>query len=321
MLRTIILLIGIFGASFAISAQETDNTATETLIHIAPQTQECTGVGLQDCLIVRFEDDDFLSYFYDSINGFEFEAGFEYTLNVSITERENPPADASSLQYDLIEVVQQFPAGINNKLWQLQVLNGVEIEDPTQYDLILLDDGLAIQADCNRVRADIELEPFSIETTISTRAACAPDSLEGEYLQALNNAIMYSIENGELLIQNPEGMLRFAPPSITDITWQLDSATRDDISITADDVVYSLQFVDDRASMIIACNQAGADVLMDGAIIEFGELETEEELCEDDPLSGLFPPTEVSYAINADNQLILESTDGTRYIFNATVTE
>ncbi|MGB7337850.1 MAG: DUF4377 domain-containing protein [Phototrophicaceae bacterium] len=322
MLRTIILLIAIFGASFTISAQETDNTATETIIHVAPITQPCVGVAPQDCLVVRFEEEDYLSFFYDAIEGFDFEAGYEYTLSVRITEIDNPPADASSLQYELIDVLQQFPADISNKLWELQTFDDRDIELASRYDLIILEDGMAIKADCNRVRADYELEPFRIETTISTLAMCAPDTIEGEYLQALNNAIMFSVENGTLLIQSPTGLLRFAPPIISDLTWQLETATRDDVAITPDDATfYTMQFVGEAVFMTVACNQAFAIASVDGAVMNLSEIETEEELCDNDLLAGLFPPIAFTYAVNSENQLILETVDGTRYTFNATVDE
>jgi len=47
-------------------------------------------------------------YFYDSIEGFEYEEGFQYDLDVLINAIENPPADASSIRYQLIRLIRKF---------------------------------------------------------------------------------------------------------------------------------------------------------------------------------------------------------------------
>ena len=47
--------------------------------------------------------------FYDQIEGFNYEEGYEYEIVVEVTKVENPPADASSLKYTLIEVVSKTP--------------------------------------------------------------------------------------------------------------------------------------------------------------------------------------------------------------------
>lgn len=48
--------------------------------------------------------------FYDQIQGFEFEPGFTYELRVRVSNVDHPPADASSLRYELVEVVDKRPA-------------------------------------------------------------------------------------------------------------------------------------------------------------------------------------------------------------------
>ena len=52
-------------------------------------------------------------YFYDEIEGFNYQPGFVYELNVKKETLENPPQDGSSFNYDLINIVskEKVPEG------------------------------------------------------------------------------------------------------------------------------------------------------------------------------------------------------------------
>jgi len=47
---------------------------------------------------------------YDSIQGFEYEEGFTYRLLVKRNYIPNPPADGSSIEYELIRIVEKKKA-------------------------------------------------------------------------------------------------------------------------------------------------------------------------------------------------------------------
>ncbi|MCP4420550.1 MAG: META domain-containing protein [Chloroflexi bacterium] len=79
----------------------------QVTMYVGSETVECVGVGPQICLLVKFDKETEWEFFYDGIAGFEHEPGFEYELLVTKTEIENPPADASSIQYELVEVVSK----------------------------------------------------------------------------------------------------------------------------------------------------------------------------------------------------------------------
>ncbi len=76
---------------------------------------DCVGVAKQQCMLVKENLDDDWEFFYDAIEGFEFEQGFVYNLKIKVTEIENPPADASSLKYSLVEILEKQ---ISNELKQ-----------------------------------------------------------------------------------------------------------------------------------------------------------------------------------------------------------
>jgi hypothetical protein len=79
-------------------------------LHVGPQTVDCVGVGPQQCLLVKERSTDQWTYFYDSIQGFTFEPGYLYVLQVRRRTVRNPPADGSSAEYHLLKVVSREPA-------------------------------------------------------------------------------------------------------------------------------------------------------------------------------------------------------------------
>ena len=83
-----------------------DSTDT-TRLWIGPERVECEGVAPMMCLQVAESEDGDYQLFYDTIEGFDYQEGTSYVIDVSITEVENPPADASSLQYTLVEIVEE----------------------------------------------------------------------------------------------------------------------------------------------------------------------------------------------------------------------
>ncbi len=76
-------------------------------VYIAANLVDCQGVGTQKCMLVKENKNDKWEYFYDSINGFTYESGYEYMLEVEIASVNNPPADGSSLAYTLKKIISK----------------------------------------------------------------------------------------------------------------------------------------------------------------------------------------------------------------------
>ena len=74
---------------------------------IASETTIGYGVVPQTCLLVKEGDADGWSLFYSSIEGFNYEPGYEYSVQIEKTAVENPPADGSSIRYKLIKVISK----------------------------------------------------------------------------------------------------------------------------------------------------------------------------------------------------------------------
>ena len=96
------------GGSSTETAVDTDQVTTGgdiLTVKVGPQKVSCIGVVPQECLVVNDE------FFYDEINGFNFESGFSYVLKIrksnAFPEGVQAPADASIYVYDLVEVVEK----------------------------------------------------------------------------------------------------------------------------------------------------------------------------------------------------------------------
>lgn len=83
--------------------------ATETL-YVKDQLADCIGVAPMKCMQVRSQPGESWSFFYQQIEGFTFEPGYNYQLEVTKEKLTNVPADASSLRYQLIKVVSKEAA-------------------------------------------------------------------------------------------------------------------------------------------------------------------------------------------------------------------
>lgn len=86
------------------SLSEASPSEAKTLF-VHEERVDCEGVAPRRCLQVRESESEEWTYFYSTIEGFDYEEGTRYELLVSIEEVPNPPADASSLRYTLVEIV------------------------------------------------------------------------------------------------------------------------------------------------------------------------------------------------------------------------
>ena len=83
----------------------------EKVVYVASEMRPCTaGVARTTCLQVRETESGPWELHYFGYEGFEHKPGVEYRLRVRGTPVANPPADASSIRWSLIEILDQKPA-------------------------------------------------------------------------------------------------------------------------------------------------------------------------------------------------------------------
>jgi hypothetical protein len=76
-------------------------------LYVAPYTRTCQGMYEMQCMLVRESREGEWLNFYDQIQGFTYEPGYEYVLLVGWRQVPNPPADGSSREYWLIQTVEK----------------------------------------------------------------------------------------------------------------------------------------------------------------------------------------------------------------------
>jgi heat shock protein HslJ len=94
-----------------------------------------------------------------------------------------------------------------------------DVEEPERYTIEFLADGTAaIQADCNRGRANYTLGPdrqISLSPIGVTMMLCPDGSLEGKFLDTLGRVRTYFKKDGDFFLEVPldSGTLRFRRPT------------------------------------------------------------------------------------------------------------
>ncbi|CAH8239539.1 DUF4377 domain-containing protein [Vibrio aestuarianus] len=79
-----------------------DSTSEIKVVKVGSELVDCVGVGPMKCLVVDG------SLFYDGIQGFSFEEGYEYELEIEkakLYTEETVPADASLYRYSLLKIL------------------------------------------------------------------------------------------------------------------------------------------------------------------------------------------------------------------------
>jgi len=102
MYKTMLLLFAI-----ALSFGACNSPKNTEKLTIASEQGDCIGVAPMKCLLVKKEGQTDWEFFYSSIEGFNYEPGYEYVLEVKVENVENPAADQSSLKYTLVKEISK----------------------------------------------------------------------------------------------------------------------------------------------------------------------------------------------------------------------
>ena len=110
-IRRLLLPLALFAGGMPAACTELPSAADrEVTLHVAPYRRECKGLVVMQCMLVKERPQDEWQLFYDPIEGFEYEPGYDYRLRVLRRPVPDPPADGSSVSWRLLEMLEKTRA-------------------------------------------------------------------------------------------------------------------------------------------------------------------------------------------------------------------
>lgn len=204
-MKIVQLLFSLIFISCSSLAQQT------VTLQIKESKVPCTGVAPMECLHVKEDDAKDWSLFYSDIEGFNYEEGYKYTLEVIKSKRDNTPADASSFTYKLKRVIKKEKSDkVNetsnylNKKMVLTKLNGESVATANVY--VTMENGKMYgKSGCNNFNANYKINKGNIEISLilGTMMACEPEAMK------LETAFKTALEEKSFKIIEKEGVVTF----------------------------------------------------------------------------------------------------------------
>jgi heat shock protein HslJ len=176
---------------------------------------DCVGIGPMKCLQIKRTEDGSWENFYDTIEGFDYEPGYLYTLEVAINSlpKENLPADKSMLTYRLVNVVSKKPdPKIRlNDIWVATHINNSALDRSKklpQIEMSLKKMQLMGTDGCNSIRCeinDLSENSISFGAMMGTKKMCPNMEVPNQFNNALAIVTSYNFKDLELSLYDQEG--------------------------------------------------------------------------------------------------------------------
>ena len=274
-------------------------------MYVGPELVECTGVAPQTCMQIKYSPDEEYQLFYGQIEGFTFEEGYDYELQVAVTDVENPPADGSALKYTLLEEVSKTPAGatastmpaseaagdttLTGTYWTLSSYANadgamVNVLPGTDVTAVFAQNGsLAGNAGCNTYTTSYEVDSntISISDAIAATMMMCPEPImqqETAYLANLTAAASFAIAGDTLTLSDASGTATAVftaqqPTSLAGTNWEVtgyNNGKEAVVSVILDTSITAVFGEDGTLSGNASCNTYSAPYEVDGRNITIG---------------------------------------------------
>lgn len=285
-----------------------ESMPTEKTLIVGPELVDCTGVAPMKCMQVKENPEDDWQLFYDPIEGFTYEPGFDYVLRVSVAPVPNAPADASSLAYKLIEIVSQTPAEagassgvtaeplaitLEGPVWLLASYGDPDNPTPVLPDseitaLFNAADGrVSGRSGCNNYFGSytVDGDALTIGPLGSTMMACPEPLMQQEqaYTAALQGAENFSVEEDTLSISGGGKELRYIAQTegLAGTAWSVTGYNNGKQAVVSPiiDTTLTLEFGDTQLSGNAGCNTYTAEYTTDGNTITIGTAAVTARMC------------------------------------------
>lgn len=190
-----------------------NNDIQSKMLIVADHLENCVGVGPQTCMLIKENPEDEWTYFYDQIEGFEYEEGYTYELLVDIVPVKNPAADASSLRYELKNVISKIPSIDQSDLlkeWTVIKIKGLEqlSSAPTmKFD----DEETKVSgfAGCNNYFSTYKISgnEMNLGPAGATRKLCPDMTVENVFFKNLPKIARFEVVKKELYLYDQSDVL------------------------------------------------------------------------------------------------------------------
>jgi hypothetical protein len=105
LLMYILLIISQMGACTDVSNQPAAADAPMETWHIKHHQTIAQGESAQWCYLIRKSETGDWQFFYSPLEKFDYKWGHDYVVQVKQTKIANPPADASSIRFEVVSVI------------------------------------------------------------------------------------------------------------------------------------------------------------------------------------------------------------------------
>ena len=199
------------------------NKSNEYIYWVNSAKVPCEGVGAMQCLKVQKSDSlhsEEWQLFYSTIDGFDYQPGYIYKLKISEEkiDKENVPADASSIKFKLIKVLekkQDVRLRIND-IWVIESIEGEVIEKNSvnnrqktaQIEFHIADMKIMGNDGCNNFFGsikNIDAEKLVLSPLAGTKMACIGTKIPDKFNVALSKVSRYKIKNLHLILFDDSG--------------------------------------------------------------------------------------------------------------------
>jgi heat shock protein HslJ len=200
------------------------------------------------------------------------------------------------------EATPDETAGIPPVLWRLVSIDTDDSSqtpsDPRLFTVQFFADGnVGLKADCNvgSGRYTLDGETFAVTDIISTLAFCGDDSLDQDFLAALQAATSWSISSdpGDILslhLDQDGGRMQFEP-ALQGVVWEWQEFLGGDGGTIVPDAPerYQIEFFDDlRVQVKADCNTGRGSATVNGSEIDLTVAMTRKQCAEDSYFDDYF---------------------------------
>ena len=190
-----------------------------TVLYVGSKKMDCSGVGEQKCYLIRKSPEGNWVLHYEEIKGLEYEPGFSYKVKVKKHKLDNVPADKTSYQYEVVEVLQKIDvtgdivlADLTGKEWQVEYLkaDGVQYAAEDKIPTIIFSEDRKMNGftGCNNYFGKYELRGRTLyfRELANTRMHCEETrELEQAFLKLLSMELRGIFIEGKLILSGDGG--------------------------------------------------------------------------------------------------------------------